>query len=297
MVYIRTPPSLWDVNTQWDAIPRDVLLSCPQNVVETLEWCSQNSIQQHTENWFKVRNEQIIVSGSILNTIVGENKYEPPERVFLDKIGRHPSPFTGNEATKWGNDTEDEAYLKWCQREKVYGFTIGLIFDRTPGFGYRGGSPDGIDNRARLVEIKCPFRRWIKPGVVPEHYTYQPQFYMKLFELQKAMFVQYKPERLTHSCDILDAVEVDYDANRINRALDIAHVFANDVMECRRTGIVPATVAAYRNKEVIKRFRKRHGRAAKLDTVLQDLNDLYLTDQSPVADLSAEPAFMEMFCE
>jgi putative phage-type endonuclease len=289
-----TPYKLWDVNTQWADIPRDVLLCCPPEVVKTLEWCSTNSVKQHDPAWYDIRNKKIIVSGSILNRIVGEDSYKPLEYTFLEKIWKHPSPFLGNAATRWGNEHEDEAYLKWCQQEKVHGFMVGLIVDRDPKYAYRGGSPDGIDTRGRLIEIKCPYTRWIKPGVVPACYTYQPQFYMKLFNLRKAAFVQYKPQKLTKSRDVLDTTYVDYNEERIEQVLAVAHEFAMDVIKCRETGIIPENVLRYRKTLVRKKFKENYVSAFDdLDEDLQDINSLYITEPMGF-DMTAESSLLEM---
>lgn len=248
-----TPYQLWGVeacNQLKKPIPRDVLLSCTPDVLRLIEWGKTESIEQHSDRWFSIRKE-LIVTGSILNGIVGRSKYEAPEDVFLQKMFQHPKPFLGNEACDWGTKYEDEAYLKWCQREKRHGFTMGLL--QHPEFKYMGGSLDGMTNRGELVEIKCPLYRWIKPGVVPDYYYFQPQFYMWLLGLRQGVFLQYKPEVLAGT-EILDATDVAYDEAGINSAVEQAKVFAEQVIEARKTGILPDNVVKHKQKLVRKLY-------------------------------------------
>jgi hypothetical protein len=55
-----------------------------------------------------------------------------------------------------------------------------------------GGSPDGVSESGKLVEIKCPMMRKIEP-CVPEHYMPQLQLCMEILDLEEADFIQYKP--------------------------------------------------------------------------------------------------------
>ena len=59
-----------------------------------------------------------------------------------------------------------------------------------------GGSPDGVSESGKLVEIKCPMMRAIDDSV-PEHYMPQLQLCMDILDLEEADFIQYKPEELT----------------------------------------------------------------------------------------------------
>ena len=303
MVYEKTPYSkLWDVNLEWGQFPRDVLLSCPPHVVEILEWGAKYSIKQHDPEWYAIRDNTLIVTGSILNSIVGENKYETREDTFLSKVWQHPSPFRGNAACEWGTLHEDEAYSKWCQREKVYGFTMGLIVDRDPAFQYRGGSLDGLDNRGRVIEIKCPLHRKIIPGKIPEYYYYQPQFYMYELGLTDAVFVQYKPEKLI-GYELLDATEVSLDRPRMESVLDKAHTFAMEVIECRKTGVLPPEVKKRREWLVKQRFKKEQ-KEFSYDSVFLDTwemtpnaaEKLYQRTQTNI-DLNVEQHFLSMLEE
>ena len=62
-----------------------------------------------------------------------------------------------------------------------------------PVHKWLGGSPDGVSESGKLVEIKCPPQRAIIPGEVPEHYMPQLQLCMEILDLESADFIQYKP--------------------------------------------------------------------------------------------------------
>ena len=58
------------------------------------------------------------------------------------------------------------------------------------------GSPDGITESGKLLEIKCPMMREIKDEV-PGHYLPQLQLLMEILDLESCDFIQYKPDEIT----------------------------------------------------------------------------------------------------
>lgn len=65
-----------------------------------------------------------------------------------------------------------------------------------PVYNWLGGSPDGITESGKLLEIKCPMMREIKDEV-PVHYMPQLQLLMEILDLESCDFIQYKPEEIT----------------------------------------------------------------------------------------------------
>jgi hypothetical protein len=65
-----------------------------------------------------------------------------------------------------------------------------------PVYNWLGGSPDGITESGKLLEIKCPMMRAIKDEV-PIHYMPQLQLLMEILDLETCDFIQYKPDELT----------------------------------------------------------------------------------------------------
>ena len=96
-----------------------------------------------------------------------------------------------NAATRHGELYEDEARILYEQRHNEVVHEIGLV--PHPVHTWLGGSPDGVSESGKLVEIKCPPQRAIIPGEVPEHYMPQLQLCMEILDLESADFIQYKP--------------------------------------------------------------------------------------------------------
>lgn len=146
---------------------------------------------QKSEQWLQLRNTMLTASDAA--TAIGWNPYEKPKDLIVKKCGHNK--FTGNEATRWGERFEDEARDKYCDMTGEVSHEIGLA--QHPKYPWLGGSPDGICESGRLLEIKCPLRREIKKGEVPRHYLPQIQLLMDILDLEVCDFIQYKPAELT----------------------------------------------------------------------------------------------------
>ena len=145
---------------------------------------------QRSEEWLALRHNMLTASDAA--TAIGENPYETPKKLIQKKCGL--IKFDGNQATMHGNKYEDEARIIYEERygEKVH--EIGLY--PHPEIKWLGGSPDGITESGKLVEIKCPLSRQIKDEV-PGHYMPQLQLLMEILDLDSCDFIQYKPSSVT----------------------------------------------------------------------------------------------------
>lgn len=148
--------------------------------------------EQRTEAWYAARHTRLTASDAA--TALGLNPYETPEALILKKCGLGER-FEGNEATAHGQKWEPYVAEKFCRE---YGYTHyegGLL--PHPEIPFLGGSPDGLlvnaEGECALLEIKCPLRRRIT-GVVPVYYMPQLQLLMSICDLEKAYFVEFKPE-------------------------------------------------------------------------------------------------------
>ena len=160
------------------------------------------------------------------------NKYEKPENLILTKCGYNE--FKGNAATEWGNKYEDEARQIYenMYNEKVH--ELGLL--PHPGINFLAGSPDGVTESGRLVEIKCPLRRKIEPDV-PEHYMPQLQLLMEILDLEVCDFIQYKPSELTFPRPYeFVVVSVERDREWFTENLPIMRNFWDRVLWYRENG-------------------------------------------------------------
>lgn len=133
-----------------------------------------------------------MLTASDAATAIGCNPYEPPENLILKKCGH--IKFNGNAATEHGNKYEDEARDIYCEKYGEVAHEIGLY--PHPEHSWLGGSPDGITESGKLLEIKCPLARQIKDEV-PVHYLPQLQLLMEILDLEECDFIQYKPLEIT----------------------------------------------------------------------------------------------------
>jgi putative phage-type endonuclease len=141
---------------------------------------------QRSDEWLRLRGNMLTASDAA--TAIGVNPYEKPKDLILKKCGYNE--FKGNEATMHGNKYEDEARDIYCIRYNEVSHEIGLY--QHPKYPWLGGSPDGITESGKLIEIKCPLRREITPEV-PVYYMPQLQLLMEILDLDEAVFIQYKP--------------------------------------------------------------------------------------------------------
>ena len=142
---------------------------------------------QKSEEWLALRGNLLTASDAA--TAIGVNKYETPEELLLKKCGMGKK-FLGNSATRHGELYEDEARILYEQRYGEVVHELGLV--PHPIHTWLGGSPDGVTESGKLVEIKCPPQRAILPEV-PAHYMPQLQLCMEILDLEEADFIEYKP--------------------------------------------------------------------------------------------------------
>jgi|TARA_B110000114_G_C15094173_1_gene400331 putative phage-type endonuclease len=188
---------------------------------------------QKSEEWLALRGNMLTASD--VATAIGKNKYDTPNGLLLKKCGKGEK-FMGNEATRHGELYEDEARILYEERHNEVVHEIGLC--PHPKYSWLGGSPDGVSNSGKLVEIKCPPMRQIIPGEVPEHYMPQLQLCMEILDLEEADFIQYKPA-LTNwpRPEEFDVVNVKRDREWFEKYLPIMEEFWQKVLYHREYGI------------------------------------------------------------
>lgn len=154
------------------------------------ELINKDYAAQRSEEWLALRGNMLTASDAA--TAIGVNPYEKPEALILKKCGHNK--FFGNQATEHGNKYEDEARDIYCEKYGEVAHEIGL--HPHPVYKWLGGSPDGITESGKLLEIKCPLKRKITPEV-PVYYMPQIQLLLEILNLEEAVFIQYKPYELT----------------------------------------------------------------------------------------------------
>lgn len=141
--------------------------------------------EQKSKEWHEVRNTMLTASD--WGTILGQNHYQKPEKVLLDKCG--PSKFITCAAMDWGNKYEDVAVSVYEHRNKTPVLEFGCL--RHPSISYLGASPDGITEEGIMLEIKCVVTRDIT-GIPPPQYWCQVQGQLEVCELDRCDFLECK---------------------------------------------------------------------------------------------------------
>ena len=162
---------------------------------------------QGSEEWIKQRGKYT-VTASMAPAIVGENPNMSPETAFKIKAGIEQQTFSPyvQAMINYGTENEDRALLAYSRGHGQPDiFRFGVIGH--PGIPWLAASPDGITGTARNVEAKCPVKRKIIPGEIPQHYYGQVQVQMQCFGLDVTDFVQWQRDPVTGE-EIVDVTVV-----------------------------------------------------------------------------------------
>lgn len=196
--------------------------------------------EQRSDAWFKQRENKLTSSDA--GTVLGLNPYQKPKEVLFKKCGHDPKPFVGNIATRHGQKYEDEAIEKYCKLTGQKSYEFGLIahedVHKSDEYPWLAGSPDGIsisltDPNAKpiLLEVKCPYKRKIVPGKIPEYYYPQVQLNMFICGLEVSDFIEYFPPKT------MSIVRTYINHKWLNENLPILDRFWKDVVHYREVGI------------------------------------------------------------
>lgn len=193
---------------------------------------------QRTPEWYEIRRSLLTASD-----VAGALDIKPyasykgsPRADLLDKKLEN-RPFS-NMFTAHGQKYEDEAcdLMASFLGEKVLPF--GLLVH--PEHPWLAASPDGVTETGKCIEIKCPLRRTIIPGVVPHHYYPQVQVQMAVCGLDSTLFVQYKPAHMTPDKKaVLDVTVVERDRGWFDDNLPKLKAFYDEYMAARETYVPP----------------------------------------------------------
>lgn len=201
-------------------------------IAELLE-LSGKMPEQRTEGWYQMRNGMITASD--VGTVLGSNKYSSRIQVLRNKVDAVLSigigeTFTGNEATKWGQDHEDMVRDRFAKEYSVECYDSALL--PHPDHPWVGASPDGLvssPEEASLIEIKCPLRRMPKENYIPPYYYDQMQLQLEVTGLDKCYFVEWKPGNRMFDEDIFQVQVVKRDPSWWTGALPKLRKFWDEV--------------------------------------------------------------------
>jgi putative phage-type endonuclease len=157
------------------------------------ELLAQAYADQRSEEWLALRGTMLTASD--LASAIGDNPYEKPSDLLLKKCGA--VKWGGNAATAHGTLLEPIARDLYDARYNRKSHEIGLV--QHPVHKWLGGSPDGVTEDGRLIEIKCPLTRKITPAV-PKYYLPQIQLLLEVLDLEVCDFIQYRPAKTIREC-------------------------------------------------------------------------------------------------
>jgi putative phage-type endonuclease len=188
--------------------------------------------EQRTPEWYRQRDNAITASD--IPTVLGENHYKTPWTLLMDKCNANPKPFVGNSATRWGNHYEDIAIEKYSERYNKKVLSFGLLIHRD--YDWLGGSPDGITTDGILLEVKCPLKRKIVMGEVPEHYLSQVLLNLEICDLEMGHFIEFIPGNSDNDF-VMNVVEVKRNREWFSKELPKMKEFWDNVLKYREEGI------------------------------------------------------------
>lgn len=191
-------------------------------------------IEQRSDEWYALRKQRLTASD--VATALGFNPYQTRHELVYKKAGGNDT-FKGNEATRWGQKWEDVAIKKYELLYKVHVAEFGLM--PHPDIDYLAGSPDGIvKENATLIEVKCPMKRKIIPGVVPDYYIPQVQVCMECMDLDECHFIQFIPaNEKTGVQEVLDITIVKRDKEWFTHYEPVMRLFWQEVLHYRNIGV------------------------------------------------------------
>ena len=228
--------------------------------------------EQRSPEWFAQRKDKLTSSDAA--AVTGKNPYCTYDELLLKKCGVE-KPFVGNIATLHGQKYEDPAIELYCRVTGRRNYNFGLLNymdvnghceHYNPEHDFLAGSPDGIavsiDNPESdpvLLEVKCPFRRKIKIGYIPEYYIPQVQLNLYICDLMVADFIEYCPKT-----GQLNIVRIYRDTMWLNTAFPKLIKFWKDVLYFRDIGINKSE-AFLRKCEKDKRSEERKNKKIKIE--------------------------------
>ena len=192
-------------------------------------------IEQRTPSWYS-RRKQLVTASEAASIIPNTpsyteqyyldfpdakatkgtycNPYCTKKEWFLRKTGDPRYKFQGNAATMFGQRYEPIAQMIYEDMAQTIVHEYGLIVSQK--YPFLGASPDGVSEKNRMLEIKCPSLREIN-GVPPIYYYIQMQMQMEVCDFQvcdyfECRFDEYQ-DRVMYIADTSDSYRGCYIAD------------------------------------------------------------------------------------
>ena len=138
-------------------------------------------IKQRTPEWFKLREDRLTAS-DLYDAI------KNPQSLAKKKLKVVTFNSSGVPALKWGTMYEPMATRIYSTMVNKEIFEFGLVINED--IKHFGASPDGITEEGIMIEIKCPIKRKIIDGTIPDKYYYQIQGQLAVCKLKECDYVE-----------------------------------------------------------------------------------------------------------
>ena len=202
--------------------------------------------EQRTPAWYEVRRSLMTASNAAaalgikpFDSFTGDPREDAIQNIVYRK-------FKGNVATRHGVKYEDYVRERFDHimgtQTKEYGLIVhgDLHGPERGGLPWLAASPDGMTECGALVEIKCPYKRQIKPGHVPHHYMPQIQCQLLVCDLDLCFFVEWQPAHLCETGEeVFSITPVQRDPDWLDKHHDALKSFYDDLMVVRRNYVPP----------------------------------------------------------
>jgi len=195
---------------------------------------------QRSNEWLELRKN--LLTASDLASALGKGKFTTRPKLLQSKAEARaaksaapmpppetpgaPKPFK-SPALSWGTMFEPMIARIYSEmNDDITLYEFGLI--QHPILKCFGASPDGITEFGKMLEIKCPWKRVIKQGDVPEQYYLQIQGQLSVCQLDHCDYIEvvmddipdeqtyYErvPEDATHAHGVIIEFQTPDDMNR-----------------------------------------------------------------------------------
>lgn len=147
-------------------------------------------------NWIQKRKHCITATN--IGSILGEG-YDDYDTLLLKKLGL--IKVIANDAMKHGTKHEPIALKRFTELYQLQPFIKhNTTLYQHPKYPNFAATPDGfilvpssVSSKPWLLEIKCPFKRWLKKNKYPRSYFHQMQFQMEICDADMCIYLEYKP--------------------------------------------------------------------------------------------------------
>jgi putative phage-type endonuclease len=162
------------------------------------------------------------------------------------------STFT-HPALSWGTMFEPMIARIYAEKhDNITLYDFGLI--PHPTLKCFGASPDGITEFGKMVEIKCPWRRVIQDGEVPEQYYLQIQGQLSVCQLDECDYIEVVMEDITSESAYYECVgPEETHAHGVILELQVAD---KDTYDYSPPGLTPKEAMEWSKKTLKEWIRK-----------------------------------------